>query len=131
MSSHWYFLYCIISSTWFMMLLESTNMLLDANIRVFTNNKRTLSLESWSTTSFPSKFPCGKSQVSMSFFGGRMVWFSTFYRKNSCIATFSVDTSTPSCEDWKDSERIHTQRWIQNTDVLLHPDWNFKVEDSK
>jgi len=45
-----------------MMLLEGMNMLLNANIRVFTNNKRTLSLELWSTTSFPSKLTGAKSQ---------------------------------------------------------------------
>jgi len=44
---------------------------------------------------------------------------------------FAVDTSTPSCEDWKESERIQTQRWIQNLDVVLHPDQNFKAYDSK
>lgn len=60
-----------------------------------------------------------------------MVWFSNFHRKISYTSKFDVDTSTPSCEDWKESEKIHTQRWLQNIDVVLHPDQNFKTEGSK
>lgn len=32
---------------------------------------------------------------------------------------------------WIESEKIQTQRQIQNMDVVLHPDQNFKAEDSK
>lgn len=36
-----------------------------------------------------------------------MVWFSNFHRKISYTSKFDVDTSTPSCEDWKESEKPH------------------------
>lgn len=87
-------------------------MLLDANMRVFTNNKSTLSLESWSTTNFPLQIPTWqKSGINEGVLEGWcVVWFSTFHRKTLYIAKFDVDTSTLSCKDWKELERIQTQR---------------------
>lgn len=54
-----------------------------------------------------------------------------FDGKISYIAKFDVDTSIPSCEDWKESQRIQNQKWIKNIDVFFHPDQNFKAESSK
>lgn len=79
----------------------------------------------------PLQIPMWQKSGTNEGFFRRMVWFSTFYGKISCIAKFAVDTSTPSCKDWKESERIQTQRWIQNIDMVLHPDQNLKVEDYK
>lgn len=74
MSNHWYFLYWIISSTWFMMLLESMNMLLDANIRVsLITRENTVTVIMVYNKLPPPNSHMAKVRYKLGFFG-RMVW---------------------------------------------------------
>lgn len=70
-----------------MMFLESMNMLLHANTKGFTDNRRTLSLESGSATTFLLQIPMWKKsgikEVVFLKDGVVVAWFSTFQGKKS------------------------------------------------
>lgn len=107
-----------------MMLLESTEKL-DAN-STSTNNKRTVSVESGSTTNFPIlNSRVAKVWHQWGFLEGWCGVISYFIWKISYILKCGIETTTPWDEDWKESQRLQTPKWRQNIEVVLHPDQNF------